>query len=139
MILFFSLMITYPASGQDERIKEVYTRNVISFYGENQFMRNNQVLRYKEVVPLLKSFPPSELEYSISHKKTTIADILLIPIAASIVLFVTESNRQNDIVYGYAIVGAGFLTTRRMFLDNGKKHLQKSVWLYNRDIMMKKF
>jgi len=139
MILFFNLVISHPSSAQDERIKEVYTKNVITFYGERQFLRNNQLLKYKEVVPLLKSFPASELEYSVAHKNNTMGRILAIPAFASIILFFTQSNRNNDPAWGFGIASIGFFGASELFLDKGHKHLQKSVWLYNRDIMIKKF
>ncbi len=141
-ITFFIITIlSVSATCQDKKIGDLYTKNVITFYGQNGFMRNNQRLVFNEVKPLLKSFPASGLEYKQYHKNRTLSFAFFIPAVVSGVLYFTKRDNNNYNTYpaGYGIASIGFLVTTSVFDQQAKKHLQRSVYLYNRDILIQKY
>ncbi len=144
-IIFISLCITTvtitSAFCQEKNVGELYTKNVITFYGQNGFMRNNQRLGLSDVKPLLKTFPASELEYKQYHKNRTLSLAFFIPAAVSGVLYFTQYDSNNNSTHpaGFGLATIGFLVTATIFDQQAKKHLQKSVYLYNRDILIQKY
>ncbi|MEO6130786.1 MAG: hypothetical protein ABIQ02_02980 [Saprospiraceae bacterium] len=143
VLLTFSIFNLFLLPGdsfaQNEKFKELYTKNVIS-YGYDGFIRNDVRLKYREVSPLLLSYPESAAEFNIYKKKHKIANLFLIPALVTFLAPITGiAKNDNGLGIGLWTASLCLSSTASIFNQEGKKHMQRSVWLYNRDILLQQY
>lgn len=133
-IILFSLL-TKLSSAQQDSLLHLYNKEVIS-YG-SVFIKDGQKMKFREVQDLLLKFPNSAAEFSMYKKKTTISRVLLVPAAILLGVAIAEANDETG--YVFALGGAGLSIAGSIINRKGHRHLQNSLWLYNREILIQKY
>ena len=131
--IMFNLFFGPILNAQQDKFLETYNRETI-MGGVPPFMRDDKKINFKDVRPLLLKFNDSSAEFLAYKKKSTIANVLMIP--AAILCGVLVSREDNDLNYPLALGCIGFGVTASIIKSQSNRHLQKSIWLYNRDILM---
>jgi len=138
LIVFLVFIGSLSALCQTDRIKEIYTENVISVYDFRHFIRNDQILKPKEVFPLFNNFEDSAFEFREFRKNRTTGKILMLPALGFIAaMFVT--NEDPSLALGFGAAGVAFSITSGVFSRKATKHFYRSLYLYNRDIMVQQY
>lgn len=142
--IFMLCMLTTMLQGQQDSLLDGFNKNLLDVYNKEvisygpAFIKNGERLKFKEVRELLLKFPDSSTEFWMYRKKSTVSRVLMIPAALLIPLLATEAGR-NGPGYVYGISGFGFIITSAIFSIQSNRHLQQSVWLYNRDVLVEKY
>ena len=139
LILFFVFIASLSAICQTDRIKEIYTQNVISVHGSNDFIRNDQFLKPKEAYSLLNGFDDSAFELTAYKKYRTTEKILVLPALGFLVAAMTTQKNDNSLTYIFVAASVSFAIANIVFSEKAEKHLHRSVWLYNRDVIAKQY
>ena len=134
MALLF-IMLPEGMEAQPEDLRTYYDREAISFFGDSRFLKNRQELSRKQVKPLLMSYEESARAYRLFSKTKKIGNALLIPAAGLYVgSFFVLPNNQKAAFWG--LVGSVAVVCISIpFQNDAKKHLQRSVHMYNREIL----
>lgn len=135
-ILLSLLFCSVISNAQNLKLEEKYEERTVFLYG-NQYMMAGEKLPKRSLPILLSEFPDSRSEYQLSRKWGTIGRIISL-ISVTLPLYGLYQYRQNNkdiLPYGIASIGAAYLSIP--FTVKGKKHLHKSVWLYNRNVLVK--
>jgi hypothetical protein len=123
---------------QNEELKNFYDREAIAFYGDSKFMKNNDVMPRKKIRPLLLQYDVSAAEYKQFQKRRTIGNIIAISAAAIYVGSIAMLGTNPEVAIGMlgGSVAAAFVSVP--FQLKAQKNLQRSVHLYNREVLAKK-
>jgi hypothetical protein len=117
------------------RLMDVYNKEVIS-YG-TRYIRDNEKLKFREVETLLLKYPESSAEYSRYKKKRNLSRLIGLSTGIMASLIITNNDSDGAIQYVYAAGGIGLGVTGTILMRQSYSHLQNSLWLYNRDVLMK--
>lgn len=117
---------------QDTRLLDVYNKEVIS-YGRN-YILNDTVIRFRDVRQLLIKYPDSRSAYLIYKRKSDQATFAAIPgLGLTLASFAFKDRDAQFAALTGGIV-LGFVSSA--LRGKGYKHLQNSLWLYNRDVLV---
>ena len=142
MKTFLYLLLIFASApacfAQNDDLKTYYEREALSFYGGARFMKAGEVLDRSDVKPLLMTYTASAKEYKLFQKNQRIGNILT---ACSFVLYVgslfiigEQPEAGGAVLIGGVAVGLSTLP----FHLKAQKHLQRSLHLYNREMLSKK-
>ena len=113
-----------------------YEKESIGFYG-NKYVRNGQVISFKQLGTYLNTYPEPALEYKLAKQKNTTVGILLVGTLACYIAALTQINKNDDLALGLGIAGLSLNIIALPISARSQKHTQHAVWLYNRDILPK--
>lgn len=130
--MFFTTLF---AKAQYPGLERKYHEKTVFLYG-NQYMRDDQKLPKSGLAILLNSYPDSKNEYALSKKWGTIGGLIN---ASSIALsfyglYQYKENGRDMLPYFVASIATAYLSVP--FMKKGRKHLHKSVWLYNKNVLV---
>lgn len=132
LIVFLALSVC--ALGQIDSFASAYEQKTIFQYGE-RYTLNGQKLKFKEMENYLTKFNPSGSEYKQYKKFSTRAGFFSIAMIGSYIAALTQIDKNNKLAAGLMITGFAANLIAIPISTKARKHLQKSVWFYNRDIL----
>jgi hypothetical protein len=127
--------VTSLLHAQRDSLLKVYNKEVIS-YG-TVFIKDGEKMRFNEVQGLLLKFPDSGAEFLMYKKKSTVSRVLMI--SSLILVGAALSERNTDLGYVFVLSGIGVGIPATILGRKSYRHLQNSIWLYNRDILVQKY
>jgi hypothetical protein len=133
LIVFLLISISIQAQ-TDAQTR--YEQESIGFYG-NKYIRNGNILSFRELSRYLNSFPEPALEYKLAKQKNTTVGILLAGTLVCYIAALTQINKNDDLALGLGIAGLSLNIIALPISSRAQKHTQHAVWLYNRDILPK--
>jgi hypothetical protein len=90
----------------------------------------------RKIGEALKKNPIAYTEFELFKKKQTKGMLYsLIGGGATIASILTNKNSDKTLSTGLSIVGIGFLAVSFPITSKSKKHFNKAIWLYNRDVL----
>ena len=133
-LLIFTVHIIF-LQAQDSLCLKKFEQRTLFDFGDG-FQINGRGIGNKELKSLLNKYSDASAEFLLYWKKRRVSKIAVwgtvsLAIAGSII---HKSNKA----LGDAFMIAGtslFVIDFPLFLLSGKKHFQKSVWLYNKNVM----
>jgi hypothetical protein len=135
LVIIFFLITPVFANAQDTAISRKFEEKTIFLYG-GKYMLDGQRLPKSSVIMLLNKYPESRAEYTISKKWITGARVLN---AASLVLYVAAFSQLDSRNYQkfktYTIASLVTMYISMPISRQGKRHFDKSLWLYNKNAM----
>jgi hypothetical protein len=124
------------AFGQNEELKTIYNREAIGFYGDTRFMRGTEIMSRREVKSYLLKQSESAAEYRLFQKRKRVGNAIAI-LAGSVYASSFFLLGQNpDAAIGCMAGSVAVAAVAIPFQVKARKNLQKSVYLYNRDVLV---
>jgi hypothetical protein len=136
---YISIFILFLAPAfcvaQDENLAKKYEQKTVFLYG-SQYMLDGERLPTSGLKIILSKYTDSKDEYISARKWTTIGQVLsLASVGMSFYsLSQIRTNTRNSRNFFLASIVTTYVSMP--FLKKGKKHLQKSVWLYNKNVLV---
>jgi len=135
-VLFFSLLLflNIKSFSQDSSSVKKFEQRTLFQFG-NRYEINGQKLKYGQLKAALNKFDDASLEYNLFHKRSVASGMLGLGglIMEGIAFAVYKNNHQ--LANGLLIAAVSAFAISIPISISGKKHFQKSVWLYNRNVM----
>ena len=118
------------------KLAYAYDHEVLSFYGENRFMRNGEILKRKQIEPLLRNCTASSGEYKAYKKHRRIAAALQIGMGVFYASTIGLAAFNTGAALGTFGLGFGASVAALPMRLEAKKHLQSAVFLYNKQVVL---
>jgi hypothetical protein len=120
---------------QDTALAKKYEQKVVYLYGSN-YLLDGQKLPKSGLSVLLRKYHDSKSELVASKKWGTIGTaISLVSIALPFYGLQQYRTRNKDIrPYFFASIAINYISTP--FLRKSRRHLHKSIWLYNKNALI---
>lgn len=138
MKFFLLLLIIFQpvlANAQDSAILRKYEQRTVFLHG-GKYMLDGQRLPKSSLKLLLNKYSESRAEYFASRKWATGSNILNTGALALYLAAISQMTRYNTSRFEQLFLAS--LVTSVISLPiarQGKKHFDKSLWLYNRNAM----
>ena len=135
LIILFSNFGLLTCAQDSSTVLNKYDQRTIYQYG-NKYMLNENLVNAKYLGDYLSKFDKSSLHFSQYKKLNRKAAIYRLLSLGVYVAGLSLIGRNNDLAL--AGVGTGLLlnfSTAMPLSNTARKHLQKSIWLYNREVL----
>jgi hypothetical protein len=136
MFVFLILAPIHKMEAQAEDLKTFYDREAISFFGDARFLKNRQELSRKQVRPFLLKYEESARAYKLFSKNKKIGNAIVVPAAGLYFGSIFFALPKSQKLAFWGLIGSAAIVCISIpFHNDAKKHLQRSVHLYNREIL----
>lgn len=126
-----------PAVKARQDIAGLYDENVIYLYGENRYFKNGETFKLKKLDAEFQYSNNGYREYLKYQKKAVQGNRLMLFTLAAYVVAATQIRKNNVLAAGLGIAGFSANLVAIPVFGKSKKHLQRSVWLRNKDEIMR--
>jgi hypothetical protein len=146
IIFFIILFISFSAKSQivntpDSLIK-AYEQGSIMLQNTNYVINGESYkmgFRERKIGETLKTNPMANAEFELFKKGQNKANVwntvgLLAGLSS---LLLVNQNTDKGLYTGLTVMGVGCLAVSIPMIGKSRKHFQKSVWIYNRDLLKK--
>ena len=128
-------IIAFSVKAQYVELKEIYEKETIYLAGNGKFSLNGQIYKIKDLDMYTYKFPDASAEYDQYLKKLrngALLNLLSLGLAVSAFTQIEKNEAVTIALLGGSVISAVF--TIRL-ANQSTRHLFKSVWLYNRDVL----
>jgi len=128
-------IITFSAKAQYIELNEVYEKETIYFVGRGKFSLNGQTYKIKNLEEHIYKSPEAYDEYKQYMKKSgngSLLSLLTLGLSLSSFAVIEKNSAMSVALLGASVIPAVFAIRLG---NQSSKHLYKSVWLYNRDVL----
>ncbi|MBK5279107.1 MAG: hypothetical protein JJE09_09625 [Bacteroidia bacterium] len=134
-LLFFSSVQALAQNSDSIAIKKYYEANAILWLGKTKYFKNNQSFPLKQLKTEIKFSPDATYEFDQYRRNLK---ILMASIIATEVLAIS-SILAIDPYVKLGLLGGSLITLSIALPANSKTwaHLNRSIWLHNRDILLR--
>jgi hypothetical protein len=137
---FFSLSSKSQAINACDSLIKVYEKSSILLQ-DRKYVINGESFKMgfgqSKIGKVLKKSPMAYAEFELFKKlkiKATAFELLGLSAAATSLIFINK-NTDQALYTGLTIVGIGCLSVAIPIRGKSKKHFQRAVWIYNRDLL----
>ena len=124
---------TIMAFGQDVALRSSYESSVV-YWKNNKLIQNGKKFKLKDFKSELQRFPDPMREYNAYKKQMNQGWLFYgLALASATSGLLVENQVYRCISGGVAL---GLLIPTIVKLSKGSNHLSKSLWYYNRDILL---
>jgi len=138
ILVFIALLLLQNAgafSQDSASVTTKYEQQTIYLYG-SKYRLNNQVINQNKIGAYLLHSPEASPDFGLYKKFRRKAGLFVLLGLGTYVAGLTQIDSNNNLAFG--LMGAGTLlnfTTTFPLTIKATKHLQKSVWLYNKTVL----
>lgn len=135
--LLFNLVfvvLSLSVWSQSNSFASAYESKTIFQYG-NSYLLNKQKVRYKELEGLLTKYDASGSEYKQYHRLSSQSGLLALLMLGCYITAATQANKNEHLAAGLFAAGAIANIIAIPISGSARKHMQKAVWFYNRDVL----
>ena len=135
-LIYCADAFTLQAQNKDSvAIRRYYEENAILWTGSQKYYKNNQAYPIKNLKQEITFSKEASWEYAQFRKNNNAAVIGLIVTEALLISFILVKNRnvQWGLLAG-SVVGFAFTLP---LANKARTHLSRSIWAYNRDILLR--
>lgn len=147
LVLFSTFFLTFPAKSQvvsqvvssRDSLVKAYEQGSIMLQG-NKYVINGTAYKMgfgnNKIGETLRKSPLAYAEFELFKKNQKKALILnIVGGAAAIGSFLVNQNTDKALFTGLSVAGIGCLAVSFPLTIKSKKHFNKSIWHYNRDVL----
>jgi hypothetical protein len=146
LVLFSTYFFTFSAKSQvnstrDSLIK-AYEQGSIMFQNSRYVINGESYkmgFRERKIGDILINNPTAYTEFELFKKVQNKANVLnAVGLGAAIVsLLLVNRDTDQGLFTGLTVAGIGCLGVSIPMIGKSRKHFQKSIWIYNRDLLKK--
>lgn len=135
LFIFLTLLLLKLHSySQDTSCVKKFEQRTLYQY-RNGYEINGQKLKHRQLKTSLNKFNDASAEYNSFHKKTVVSGILSLGSLIMEGIGAAIAKNNKGVANGLFISGLAALAISLPISISARNHLQKSVWLYNRNVM----
>ena len=134
-ILLLTCLYSSIAFAQDSTFAAKYESKTLYLYGNNNYVLTGEKLSAKQLAEELKKYQMTSELYLLSERKNGAGGLLFLGTIGCYIAAFSQMEKNKELAWAFGIAGFTANIVAIPFFNKGQKHLQKAVWLYNKEAL----